>query len=72
MASNYTTTTVSDAEGILAEDESTLNKKLLGLVLILYLSTQINVRLQRVVPTEYYHGEMGLCYILGLVAGCAA
>lgn len=58
------------AEGLLAEPEASINKKLLGLIIIIYLSMQVNSRLQRKVPSHFYRGEHGLCLIFGLLAGC--
>ena len=58
------------ANGILSESESTINKKLLGLISIIYLSTQINPILQRYIPQHFYRGEPGICLIMGIIAGC--
>jgi hypothetical protein len=61
---------IADANGILAESESTINLKLLGLITIIFLSTQINSRLSKCIPNHYYRAEHGLTLILGIIAGC--
>lgn len=66
---NETLGEIADAQGILAEPESKINLKLLGLITIIFLSTQINSRVSRCVPTHFYRGEHGLTLVLAIVAG---
>lgn len=54
---------------VLHESENVINSKLLVVIMILYLSTQINARLKRLLNTKYYKGESGLCMIIGLICG---
>lgn len=42
------------------------------MIAIIYLSTQVNARLQRKIDPMYYKGEHGLCLIFALVCGFIA
>ena len=62
-------TDINEAEGLLAEAESTINKKLLFLIAFVYLSSYLNSVLQRCVPEKVYRGELGVALILGAIGG---
>jgi hypothetical protein len=62
-------TEISSADGILSESESTLNKKLLFLIAIVYLSSYLHSLLQRCLPERLYRGDLGIALILGMVGG---
>ena len=70
LSDGKTGSAIADANGILAESESTINLKLLGLITIIFLSTQINSRLSKCIPNHYYRAEHGLTLVLGIIAGC--
>ena len=62
-------TEINEADGLLSEDESTINKKLLFLIAFVYLSSYLNSILQRCVPEKVYRGELGIALILGAIGG---
>lgn len=75
MTPNQSTTESSHesaAMSVLHESENVVNSKLLVLIMILYVATQIHTRLRRKLYSKYYKGESGLCMILGLICGFIA
>ena len=62
-------TEIDEADGLLSEAESTINKKLLFLIAFVYLSSYLNSALSRCIPERIYRGELGVALILGMIGG---